>query len=93
MKTDELLVRPGTDWAPWYAIPADSKWFVRTAIANIVVAMLAALGLKYPRLTGEGGKASNSFAGSSNRSSATTARGRAPFPACRVRDSKCIRTG
>jgi hypothetical protein len=33
-------------------IPADRKWFVRTAIANILVAKLAALGLAYPRVAG-----------------------------------------
>jgi hypothetical protein len=34
-------------------IPADRKWFVRVAIANVVVARLAALGLGYPPLQGE----------------------------------------
>jgi PPK2 family polyphosphate:nucleotide phosphotransferase len=41
-----------TDWAPWYVIPADRKWFVRTAIADIIVTTLESLGLSYPKLTG-----------------------------------------
>lgn len=35
-------------WAPWYAIPADSKSFMRRAVAEIVVATLARLDLHFP---------------------------------------------
>ena len=42
-----------TEWAPWYVIPADRKWFGRAAIANIIVTKLEALGLEYPKLTGD----------------------------------------
>lgn len=38
-------------WAPWYAIPADSKSFMRRAVAEIVVATLSQLELRYPELT------------------------------------------
>lgn len=37
-------------WAPWYAIPADSKAFMRMTVADIVVRALEALDLRYPRL-------------------------------------------
>lgn len=50
---EEMLGATSTDCAPWYVIPADRKWFVRIAIANIVVAKLEALGLQYPHLQGE----------------------------------------
>jgi PPK2 family polyphosphate:nucleotide phosphotransferase len=36
-------------WAPWYAIPADSKPFMRMAVADIVVRTLEALPLSYPK--------------------------------------------
>jgi len=49
---EQMLGATSTGWAPWYVIPADRKWFVRTAIANILVAKLAALGLAYPRVAG-----------------------------------------
>jgi PPK2 family polyphosphate:nucleotide phosphotransferase len=45
---EEMLNATSTDWAPWYAIPSDRKWFMRTAIADILVTKLAALGLRYP---------------------------------------------
>ncbi|MEZ4362113.1 MAG: polyphosphate kinase 2 family protein [Kofleriaceae bacterium] len=37
-------------WAPWYAIPADSKSYMRRTVAEIVVATLAQLPLRYPEL-------------------------------------------
>jgi len=40
-------------WAPWYAIPADSKSFMRRAVAEIVVATLKQLDLPYPQLADE----------------------------------------
>jgi PPK2 family polyphosphate:nucleotide phosphotransferase len=50
---EQMLGATSTSWAPWYVIPADHKWFGRTAIAGIIVAKLKALGLAYPRVAGE----------------------------------------
>jgi polyphosphate kinase 2 (PPK2 family) len=50
---EEMLSATSTEAAPWYVVPADRKWFVRAAIANVVAAKLDALGLQYPRLHGE----------------------------------------
>jgi PPK2 family polyphosphate:nucleotide phosphotransferase len=35
-------------WAPWYAIPADDKPFARLRVAEILVAAMRALDLRYP---------------------------------------------
>jgi PPK2 family polyphosphate:nucleotide phosphotransferase len=35
-------------WAPWYAIPADDKPFMRLCVAEIIVKSLIKLKLKYP---------------------------------------------
>jgi PPK2 family polyphosphate:nucleotide phosphotransferase len=35
-------------WAPWYAIPADDKPFMRQQVAEIVVSTLESLELEYP---------------------------------------------
>ncbi len=35
-------------WAPWYAIPADNKPYMRACVADIVVKTLSQLGLAYP---------------------------------------------
>ena len=38
-------------WAPWYVIPADSKSYMRRAVAEVVVETLAKLELSYPVLS------------------------------------------
>ncbi len=48
---DQLLTHTSTDAAPWYIIPADHKWFARTAIADIIVARLKALKQSYPSVS------------------------------------------
>jgi PPK2 family polyphosphate:nucleotide phosphotransferase len=35
-------------WAPWYAVPADDKHYLRATVAGTVVAALERLDLKYP---------------------------------------------
>lgn len=38
-------------WAPWYAIPADDKAYMRLAVARTLTRTLEGLGLRYPRLS------------------------------------------
>ena len=45
---EEALRATSTKDAPWYVIPADHKWFLRTAVAAIVVQHLADLDPSYP---------------------------------------------
>ena len=40
-------------WAPWYAIPADNKPYMRARVAEIIVNTLTALDLSYPQVSGE----------------------------------------
>ena len=35
-------------WAPWYAIPADDKSYMRARVADIIIATLQNIGLQYP---------------------------------------------
>ncbi|MGI9233193.1 MAG: PPK2 family polyphosphate kinase [Woeseiaceae bacterium] len=35
-------------WAPWYAIPADNKSYMRARVADIIIDTLQSIGLKYP---------------------------------------------
>jgi PPK2 family polyphosphate:nucleotide phosphotransferase len=39
--------------APWYVVPADNKWFTRVVVAAAVIDTLAALDLKYPKVSEE----------------------------------------
>jgi PPK2 family polyphosphate:nucleotide phosphotransferase len=35
-------------WAPWYAIPADNKSYMRARVADIIIDTLHSIGLRYP---------------------------------------------
>ncbi|WP_294303996.1 polyphosphate kinase 2 family protein [uncultured Chryseobacterium sp.] len=41
------------DYAPWYVIPADNKWFARVAAIQIIIDALEKMNLKYPELSEE----------------------------------------
>jgi PPK2 family polyphosphate:nucleotide phosphotransferase len=45
---EDIFSNTSTSWAPWHIIPADRKWFTRTAVADIIVTTLESLNLKYP---------------------------------------------
>ena len=45
---EDALNATSRPWAPWYAIPADDKDYMRATVADIVVAALESLGLEYP---------------------------------------------
>jgi PPK2 family polyphosphate:nucleotide phosphotransferase len=45
---EEALSATSTDYAPWYVIPADDKWFTRLAIATIIEEKFATLKINYP---------------------------------------------
>jgi PPK2 family polyphosphate:nucleotide phosphotransferase len=49
----EMLSHTSTEWAPWYVIPADRKWFARTAAAAVLANALIELDPQYPRLDDE----------------------------------------
>ncbi|MFN0159451.1 MAG: polyphosphate kinase 2 family protein [Bacteroidota bacterium] len=48
---EDVFSHTSTEWAPWYIIPADHKWFTRAAVADIINAKLESLHLKYPDLS------------------------------------------
>ena len=50
---EEMFNRTSTEWAPWFIIPADHKWFTRLCVSEIIVATLKSLGLKYPKVSEE----------------------------------------
>ena len=45
---EKAINETSTLWAPWYIIPADNKWFMRTAVCDILVQALEKLDLSYP---------------------------------------------
>jgi len=49
----EMFSHTSTAWAPWYVIPADRKWFARTAAAAVIANALIEIDPQYPRLGDE----------------------------------------
>ena len=49
----EALRATSTDWAPWYAIQADDKPFMRQQVAEIIRRTLEGLNLQYPKVSAE----------------------------------------
>ncbi len=49
----EALSATSRPCAPWYAIPADSKSFMRRAVAEIIVETVARLPLRFPEVSAE----------------------------------------
>jgi PPK2 family polyphosphate:nucleotide phosphotransferase len=48
---EEAINITSTEWAPWHIIPADDKWAMRAAVADIITTRLHNLDLSYPGLT------------------------------------------
>ncbi len=49
---EQVLINTSTEFAPWYVIPADHKWFMQLAVCDIIVDYLESLDLNYPQLNG-----------------------------------------
>jgi PPK2 family polyphosphate:nucleotide phosphotransferase len=50
---EDALNATSRPWAPWYAIPADSKPYLRASVAEIVADSIASLKLAYPQVSAE----------------------------------------
>ena len=48
---EEAINETSKDYAPWYVIPADSKWFTRVAAIQIIIDAMEKMDLKYPKLS------------------------------------------
>jgi PPK2 family polyphosphate:nucleotide phosphotransferase len=49
----EMLTHTSTEWAPWYVIPADRKWFARIAAGAVLVQALMDIDPHFPRVSAE----------------------------------------
>jgi PPK2 family polyphosphate:nucleotide phosphotransferase len=48
---ENMIRNTATDYAPWYVVPADHKWFTRLVVAEVIVDALASLELSYPKVS------------------------------------------
>jgi PPK2 family polyphosphate:nucleotide phosphotransferase len=47
---EDTIRNTATDYAPWYVVPANNKWFSRVVVAAAVIDALASLNLAYPKI-------------------------------------------
>lgn len=48
---EDAINETSKDYAPWYVIPADHKWFTRVAAIQIIIDALQKMDLQYPTLS------------------------------------------
>jgi len=49
----EMLSNTSTEWAPWYVIPADRKWYARLATAAVLTKTLIDIDPRFPTIDAE----------------------------------------
>jgi len=47
----EMLSNTSTEWAPWYVIPADRKWFARMCASAVIANALIEIDPRYPEVS------------------------------------------
>ena len=47
----EMLSHTSTEWAPWYVVPADRKWFARICVSSLLAQTLIELDPQYPHVS------------------------------------------
>ncbi|MFJ9709859.1 polyphosphate kinase 2 family protein [Streptomyces sp. NPDC101234] len=47
----QMLSATSTEWAPWYVIPADHKWFARVCAAAVLAHTLIDIDPRYPQVS------------------------------------------
>jgi PPK2 family polyphosphate:nucleotide phosphotransferase len=48
---EDMFNHTSTEWAPWYIVPADHKWFTRLAVAGVLYNTMKKLNLAYPTVS------------------------------------------
>ncbi|MFH8768748.1 polyphosphate kinase 2 family protein [Streptomyces sp. NPDC017958] len=49
----QMLSATSTEWAPWYVVPADRKWFARICAAAVLAHTLIEIDPRYPQVSEE----------------------------------------
>lgn len=50
---EDAIAGTAAEHAPWFVVPADSKWYTRLVVAAVIIDALSGLGLRYPTLDAE----------------------------------------
>ncbi len=47
---EAMIQNTATEYAPWYVVPADNKWFTRMVVSAAIIERMASLDLKFPKV-------------------------------------------
>ena len=50
---EQMLSATSTDYAPWFVVPADDKWFSRLCVSGIITEHFEKLKFNYPKVSKE----------------------------------------
>jgi PPK2 family polyphosphate:nucleotide phosphotransferase len=50
---EDAIRETSRDYAPWYVVPADNKWFTRLVVASAIAEAMENLKLEYPKVEGK----------------------------------------
>ena len=45
---EDAIARTSTEWAPWYIVPANRKWYRNLVVGTVITETLAGLDMRYP---------------------------------------------
>ena len=46
---EDAISRTSTEWAPWYVVPSDRKWYRNLVVASVLVDTLEDFEMEYPQ--------------------------------------------
>ena len=47
---EDMIRHTATEWAPWYVVPADRKWFTRLVVSAVVIDAIQSLDPRFPEV-------------------------------------------
>ena len=47
---EDVLSKTSTDYAPWYIVPANRKWYRNLVVASVIINTLKGLNMRYPEV-------------------------------------------
>jgi PPK2 family polyphosphate:nucleotide phosphotransferase len=46
---EDAISKTSTDWAPWYVVPANRKWYRNLVVGTVIIEALEDLNMRYPK--------------------------------------------
>ncbi|MCU7491818.1 MAG: polyphosphate kinase 2 family protein [Ignavibacteria bacterium] len=50
---EDAISETSTEYAPWYIIPGDKKWFAHLAISEVIVKTMSSMDISFPKVKGK----------------------------------------